>query len=265
MRISRQRLAFITAQATSPAGTCPCHMWPDTTVPTTPDSGDTTAVELGVKFTTSISGYMTASGSTRVRRTPARTRERCGAHRDQVGDRNLHQRVDRGLGAAQLHHTCGGHGGPRMSRRTTTPDGHYSILRRLEAAVTNGPLTALASSTTGQRGLPVRAGRLPDQSYNSTNYWVDVVFSPHDSAGHKRRADQRADKRAANVGFDVHLQRAGAVGVDRVLARRFSRQRHTREPDLQRVEQHGDIHADFGAIQRHDIHRHGLAATDNKR
>ena len=49
---------FITAQATPPAGTCPCSLWPDSTVPPMPDSGDPSAVELGVKFKASVNGYI---------------------------------------------------------------------------------------------------------------------------------------------------------------------------------------------------------------
>jgi hypothetical protein len=37
---------------------CPCSLWPDSTVPSTPDSGAVTPVELGAKFTSSIGGYI---------------------------------------------------------------------------------------------------------------------------------------------------------------------------------------------------------------
>ena len=40
-------------------GTGPFTLWPTATTPGTVDSGDSQAVELGVKFTSSTSGYVT--------------------------------------------------------------------------------------------------------------------------------------------------------------------------------------------------------------
>ena len=45
------------------------------------------------------------------------------------------------------------------------------------AAVTNGPLTALADGTDGPNGLYMYGAiGFPTQSYSKSNYWVDVVF-----------------------------------------------------------------------------------------
>ena len=47
-------------------------------------------------------------------------------------------------------------------------------------------LTALAASERRQRRLQVRRERLPDQSFNDTNYWVDATFDrtiPPDTRG----------------------------------------------------------------------------------
>jgi hypothetical protein len=41
--------------------------------------------------------------------------------------------------------------------------------------VTNGPLTALASGGVYAYGS---GNVLPSNSYNASNYWVDVVYSP---------------------------------------------------------------------------------------
>src|SRR6185437_12434833 len=50
--------SFTTA-ATMPAPSCPCTLWPSSTVPTTQDSGDGNSVELGVKFSSSVAGNVT--------------------------------------------------------------------------------------------------------------------------------------------------------------------------------------------------------------
>jgi len=50
----------------------------------------------------------------------------------------------------------------------------------LVAAVSSGSLTALASNVSGGNGLYVydTAGKFPTNSFNAANYWVDVVFTP---------------------------------------------------------------------------------------
>jgi hypothetical protein len=56
----------------------------------------------------------------------------------------------------------------------------------LSSAVTNGPLTALANGTDGGNGLydyNIAATSPPTSSYNSSNYWVDIVFEPDTTSG----------------------------------------------------------------------------------
>ncbi len=53
---------------------------------------------------------------------------------------------------------------------------HNPVLRRSDV---NGPLTALADGAGGGNGVYLYgAGGFPTQTYNATNYWVDVVFRP---------------------------------------------------------------------------------------
>jgi hypothetical protein len=46
------------------------------------------------------------------------------------------------------------------------------------AGVDNGPLHALRNGTDGGNGVYVYGSGFPVSSYNSSNYWVDVVFNP---------------------------------------------------------------------------------------
>ncbi|HEY5333866.1 MAG TPA: DUF4082 domain-containing protein, partial [Solirubrobacterales bacterium] len=60
------------------------------------------------------------------------------------------------------------------------PKGHYSATPQgFGSAVTSGPLTGLADSNSSN-GLYVYSSSLvfPVSSYNATNYWVDVLFTP---------------------------------------------------------------------------------------
>jgi hypothetical protein len=57
-----------------------------------------------------------------------------------------------------------------------TNTGHYAFTSGgLSSAVTNGPLTALASGGVYAYGS---GNAFPSSSFNSANYWVDVVYGP---------------------------------------------------------------------------------------
>ena len=56
-----------------------------------------------------------------------------------------------------------------------TNAGHYAVTGNgLASAVTNGPLTALAAGGVYAYGA---ANTFPSNTYNASNYWVDVVYS----------------------------------------------------------------------------------------
>jgi len=57
-----------------------------------------------------------------------------------------------------------------------TNAGHYAVTSNgLSSAVTNGPVTALASGGVYAYGS---GNAFPSNSFNASNYWVDVVYSP---------------------------------------------------------------------------------------
>jgi hypothetical protein len=60
--------------------------------------------------------------------------------------------------------------------------GQYSISQDFftNTTVTNGPLHKLGDGVDGGNGVFVygEGGGFPTQSYNASNYWVDVVFTP---------------------------------------------------------------------------------------
>jgi Domain of unknown function (DUF4082)/Bacterial Ig-like domain/Bacterial Ig domain len=171
---------FITAQATPPAGTCPCSLWPDSTTPSTPDSGATAAVELGVKFTTSINGYLSGI---RFYKSAANAGTHTGTLWSATGTMLATGTFtgESTQGWQQLNFTT-----PVAVQAGTTyvasyydPAGHYSVtLGGLGSAVTNAPLTALASGTSGNGVYLYGQDAFPTDTYNSANYWVDVVFTP---------------------------------------------------------------------------------------
>jgi len=58
------------------------------------------------------------------------------------------------------------------------PNGHYAFNEGYFTATgyTNGPLTALQSGFDGPNGLYLRGGGFPTDTFNASNYWVDVLF-----------------------------------------------------------------------------------------
>jgi hypothetical protein len=175
---------FITVEATPPPGVCPCSIWNDSTVPATLDSGDTSAVELGVKFTPSSNGYI---DGIRFYKSLANTGTHTGTLWTASGTKLATGTFtnESTEGWEQLNFTT-----PVAVTAGTTyvasyydPDGHYSVTADgFSSAVTNGPLTALASgasSGSSGNGLYLYGqDAFPTNSYNSSNYWVDVVFTP---------------------------------------------------------------------------------------
>ncbi len=164
-----------------PPGTCPCSIWTPTTTPGTVDSGDPNGVELGVKFTSSESGFITGI---RFYKSAANT----GTHVGNLwttGGTLLASAVFTGETASGWQQV--NFGSPVAVTAGTTyvasyyaPVGQYSFNSAFfaTAGVTNGPLQALANGVSPD-GIYIYSSTsaFPTFSYNATNYWVDVVFN----------------------------------------------------------------------------------------
>lgn len=169
----------ISIAATPPVAT---SIWLSTAAPGTADSGPDSAVELGVKFRSDIDGSITGirfykgSGNT-------------GTH---VG--NLWTSAGALLASATFTgETASGwqqvdFANPVAITANTvyvasyhTNVGHYSENQNYFATtgIDNPPLHALANGVSGGNGVYVygSASAFPNQTWNATNYWVDVVFS----------------------------------------------------------------------------------------
>jgi hypothetical protein len=169
----------------TPAGGTPVSIWSPSTVPGTADANDSSSVELGVKFRVSVPGFITAvrfyKGATNT-----------GTH---IG--NLWTSTGTLLATATFtNETATGwqqisFATPVAISANTTyiasyfaPRGQYSFDGNYFAAgVANGPLRALANGEDGGNGVfnYGAASSFPSQSFNASNYWVDVVFTPNAS------------------------------------------------------------------------------------
>ena len=167
---------------TGARATCPCSLWPGTTQPAVTASGDGNAVELGVKFT----------GDSRRLRDGVRFFKGAGNTGTHLGQPLEHATARcspappspakaRAAGSRSTSPTP-----VAVSPGTTylasyyAPNGHYALnLNYFTSAHSNGPLQALANSQSQQRRLPLRqpAPSFPDQTWQASNYWVDLVFT----------------------------------------------------------------------------------------
>ena len=161
------------------ASSCPCTIWPTTAAPAATDP-DTSSVELGVKFRTSRPATSPASGTTSRPRPAAPTSAASGRAPGPSWRRS----------PSPARAPAAGSRPPSRARSRSQPNttyvasyftpSRYAVSGGYFAtATTRGPLTALSNGTDGGNGLyryTSTAGVFPTSSYNSENYWVDVVF-----------------------------------------------------------------------------------------
>ena len=170
----------VTVSSTAPPN-CPCSIWTPSAIPANPAEPDAAAVELGVKFTTDVSGVI--SGIRFYKST-----QNTGTH---IG--NLWTNTGSLLGTAVFTSETGS-GWQQVNFSTPitvfanvvyiasyhTNSGNYAADNSyfLNHSEVNGPLHALADGTNGGNGVyHYGSSAFPTSASEATNYWVDVVFN----------------------------------------------------------------------------------------
>ena len=161
---------------------CPCSIWPPASAPTVAGHLDSASLEVGVKFFSDADGWVTG-----VRFFKASTNG--GTHIGSLWTANgalLARATFAGESAAGWQQvkfaapiaiTAGTH----YVASYHAPNGHYAgdheyFLQGFD----NPPLHALKSGADGGNGVYAygTTPAFPSSSYEATNYWVDVVFTP---------------------------------------------------------------------------------------
>ena len=181
-RASDGQVSSNLATVTISVNDCPCSIWEQTATPADPSVEDPSPTELGVRFRSQVNGYVTGL-------------------RFYKGDQNIgphvgHLWTNAGVLLAQATFTNEtGSGWQRVSfaspvqitANTTyvasyhTASGNYAATRPYFAAAghVNSPLEALANGVDGLNGVyryVDAPGAFPNQTFEATNYWVDVEF-----------------------------------------------------------------------------------------
>jgi hypothetical protein len=160
---------------TTAAVTTNFSLFSGSTTPTTIDSGDAQAIEVGVKFSSDVDGFLTG---VRYYKSAANT----GTH-----TANLWTAAGQLLATTTFTGESGS-GWQQVNFATPvaitagttyvasyhTTTGHYSSnLSYFSSAFTNGPLQVPANGGVYLYG----AGGFPTNTFQGSNYWADVVFS----------------------------------------------------------------------------------------
>jgi hypothetical protein len=170
------------ASFTTAAASAAVSIWSATAAPATFATSDGSAVELGVKFRSDVAGTVTG---VRFYKGTATTGTHTGTVWSSSGTRlatatftgetaSGWQKVTFSTPVAITANTV-----YVVSYHTNV--GHYAYTYNTfaTAGVDSGPLHALAAGVSGGNGVyRYGATALPNSSFNSSNYWVDVVFVP---------------------------------------------------------------------------------------
>ncbi len=167
--------------ATTPVAQCPCSIWQDGTPTGAVESNDPSAQTLGVQFQASSSGYITA---VRFYKESADTGSHIGSLWSATGtllaSGTFSNETASGWQELDFSSPVAVTAGTTYVASYFTSTGYPAATTQgLAAAVTNGPLTALAGGGVYTYGS---SNTFPTNTYNNNNYWVDVVYSPTSSA-----------------------------------------------------------------------------------
>ena len=175
------------AQSSASAAVTPEDTIFELTTPTTIDSGDTSSVELGVKFTASENGSVTG---VRFYKAAANTGTHIGSLWSATGTL-LASATFTNEGASGWQQVT--FSSPVTIKSGTTyvaaylaPSGHYSSTSAAfgTAGVSNPPLQALANATSADGVYAYSSSSIfPTNSFNATNYYIDVLFAPTPPSG----------------------------------------------------------------------------------
>ncbi len=175
--------------------------------PATVDSGDSSAVELGVKFSAEVAGSVTGI---RFYKASANTGTHIGSLWSSSGtllaSATFTGETASGWQQVSFPTPVAVTPGTTYVAAYFAPNGHYSDTSAAftTVGVSNPPLTALAN-TTSANGIYSYAGAstFPTSSYNATNYWVDVDFEPTPTTppGQVTKVTATAGPASANLGW----------------------------------------------------------------
>lgn len=152
-------------------------LWSNSDIPVTVAAEDFNSVELGLKFKTSVPGHITAI---KFYKNAENTGEHKGtlwnANKESLESVAFTSESNSGWQTATFDKPVKIDANSVYTASYLAPNGKYAATNDyFTTPRVNGPVTALA----GDNGVySYGTGAFPENSWKSSNYWVDVVFSP---------------------------------------------------------------------------------------
>jgi hypothetical protein len=168
---------FTWSFTTGAVAQCPCSIWQNAAPSGAVDAADASAVNLGVQFQAASSGFITG---VRFYKETDNTGTHIGSLWSSSGtllaSGTFSGESASGWQELDFSSPVAVTAGTTYVASYHTNAGHYAQTSNgLASPVVNGPLTALAGGGVYAYG-PGNA--FPSNTFNASNYWVDVVYSP---------------------------------------------------------------------------------------
>ncbi|HEX2708262.1 MAG TPA: N,N-dimethylformamidase beta subunit family domain-containing protein, partial [Solirubrobacterales bacterium] len=161
------------------ARTCPCSIWDSSVTP--PVETDNAAVELGVKFRSDVNGFITGirfyKGS---QNTGTHVGHLWSTDGTMLAEATFTEESSSGWQEASFGAPVPITAGTTYIASYHAPQGNYAASGNYFASgFDSPPLHALADGVDGADGVYKygSSGSFPTETYNASNYWVDVVFN----------------------------------------------------------------------------------------
>ncbi len=166
---------------TSAAATCPCVLWPSNVAPTVVTENDPTPVQLGVKFRSDVAGRITGI---RFYKGSANQGPHVGSLWNAAGGNmasaTFQNETAEGWQEVQFSTPVQIQANTTYVAAYYAPNGYYSADAGFFATngVDNGVLHAPNNASSGGNGVYAygTANSFPNETFGSTNYWVQPVF-----------------------------------------------------------------------------------------
>jgi Domain of unknown function (DUF4082)/Bacterial Ig-like domain/Bacterial Ig domain len=165
---------------TSGAGACPCTIWESDAVPANPSASDTRPVELGTKFQTNTTGWISGI---RFYKGAGNTGTHTGSLWTESGTLlargTFTNETSSGWQTLEFPTAIQVTAGQTYVASYYAPSGGYAVSNGYFSAsgVNNSPLNAPQDGVDGGNGLyGYDSDQFPANSFGSSNYWVDPIF-----------------------------------------------------------------------------------------
>ena len=156
-------------------------IWDNSTIGGEPTNVDNSSIELGVKFRTTTSGYVTGIRFyKRLANTGAHTGSLWSASGSLLATVTFAGETATGWQEAKFSSPVFVEANTTYTASYYAPNGQYAFTEYgfQSAGAGDGTITALQSGTDGLNGVFKygTGGVIPDESFHDANYWVDVLF-----------------------------------------------------------------------------------------